>query len=216
MFSSPTARRGTLVVVFAAACALLLAPAALADADPASDVLYTQSVFYSFDRLPSDAAQARLNETVKRAKKAGYPIRVALIATAPDLGGVTLLWGKPRQYARFLGLELTYTFKGPLLVVMPAGLGYNEPGKSPKAAYALLRSVRLGSGDDAQADAAVEAISRLAAAAGHPIKVPPRGSSSSDHTTRNRLIIALAGLVLAQVLVAIHLLRRRGAPSTEG
>jgi hypothetical protein len=213
VFSRPTVRRGTFVASFAGACALLLAPIALADADPASDVLYTQSVFYSFDRLPSDAAQARLNETVKRAKEAGFPIRVALIATAPDLGGVTLLWGKPRQYARFLGLELSFTYKGRLLVLMPAGLGYNEPGKSPKAAYALLRTVRLGNGDDGQANAAVEAISRLAAAAGHPIEVPSKSASSSDHTTRNRLIIALAGLVLAQVLVAVHLLRRRGPPS---
>jgi hypothetical protein len=208
--------RALLLALVAGVIAGIVATSASADADPASDVLYAQSVFYSFAQLPSAAAQKQLNEVVANAKDAGYEIRVALIAKPTDLGGVGALWAKPRQYARFLGLELTYTFKGPLLVVMPAGLGYNEPGKSPKAAYALLRSVRLGSGDDAQADAAVEAISRLAAAAGHPIKVPPRGSSSSDHTTRNRLIIALAGLVLAQVLVAIHLLRRRGAPSTEG
>ena len=117
----------------------MLAVPALGDADPASDVLYTSTVFYSYDQLPSNAAQARLNETVKRATKAGFPIRVALIAKAPDLGGVTALWGKPHQYARFLGLELGFVYKGSLLVVMPAGLGYSTNGRSSPAADATRR-----------------------------------------------------------------------------
>src|SRR5207244_2527523 len=127
------ARRLASLALLAAVGALVLAVPALGDADPASDVLYTSTVFYSYDQLPSNAAQARLNETVKRATKAGFPIRVALIAKAPDLGGVIALWGEPHQYARFLGLELGFVYKGSLLVVMPAGLGYSTNGKSSPA-----------------------------------------------------------------------------------
>ena len=97
-------RRVALAASLAALVALVLVASALADADPASDVLYTQPVFYSLEQLPSNAAQQRLNEVVKSATNAGYPVRVALIAKPSDLGGVTALWGKPHQYARFLGL----------------------------------------------------------------------------------------------------------------
>jgi hypothetical protein len=200
------------VALLAAVVALLLVAQALGDADPASDVLYTESVFYSLDQLPSNAAQQRLNTVVSTATKAGYPIRVALIAKPPDLGGVTALWGKPHQYARFLGLELGFIYKGSLLVVMPAGLGYTHNGKSSKAADRLLRSVRIGDGNDSQADAAVAAIAKLAAAAGQPIDVPAKGSSSGGGSSlRNRLIILLAALVLAQLVAAGWVLRRRGA-----
>jgi hypothetical protein len=195
--------------------ALLLAPHALGDADPASDVLYTNKVFYSFDQLPSAAAQKRLNDVVDSATKAGYPIRVALIAKAPDLGGVTALWGKPHQYARFLGLELAFVYKGSLLVVMPAGLGYSHGGKSSKEADSALRSVRIDDTNDGQADAAVTAVARLSAAAGHPIDVPPKSAESTGGSSgRNRLIILLGALILAQLVAAGWFLRRRGPRST--
>lgn len=194
--------------------ALLGVPAALGDADPASDVLYTQPVFYSFDQLPSNPAQKRLNAVVAAATRAGYPVRVALIAKPPDLGGVTALWGKPHQYARFLGLELAFVYKGHLVVVMPAGLGYAKKGKSSKSADALLRSIRVGADEDAQADAAVTAVARLAAAAGHPIAVPAKSATGgSGHSLRNRLIILLGALVLAQLVAAGWVLRRRGVGS---
>jgi hypothetical protein len=192
-----------------AAC---VAAPALGDADPASDVLYTGTVFYSFDQPPSNAAQQRLNDTIATATKAEYPIRVALIARLPDLGGITALWQKPRQYARFLGIELSYYYKDSLLVVMPTGLGYYHQGQKPDAAYAALRSIRVRTGTDGQADAAVQAIARLAARAGHPIEVPAK-DSGGDHSGRNRLIIALAGFALAQVLAVGFLLRRRRGDS---
>jgi hypothetical protein len=196
------------LVLLAAVIAAGSAGPALGDADPASDVLYTGTIFYSYDQLPSDAAQQRLNEAVAAATTAGYPIRVALIARLSDLGGITALWGKPRQYARFLGIELSYYYKDSLLVVMPAGLGYHHQGKSSKAAYTALRSIPVRSGTDGQADAAVRAIVRLAADAGHPIDVPAKGSGS-DRSGRNRLIIALVGVALAQVVAVGFLLRRR-------
>lgn len=198
-------------MLLAFVAALLLVPAALADADPASDVLYTQPVFYSLDQLPSNAAQQRLNQVVKSATKAGYPVRVALIGKAPDLGGVTALWGKPHQYARFLGLELAFLYKGNLVVVMPQGIGYAKHGKSSQSADDLLRSIRVENTNDGQADAAVAAIAKLSRAAGHPISVPAKGSTGSGGSSwRNRLIILLGALVLAQLVAAGWVLRRRG------
>jgi len=201
--------------VLAGLSALVVTSSAAADADPASDVLYTQPVFYSLEQLPSNAAQKRLNDVVAAATKAGYPVRVALIAKPPDLGGVTALWAKPHQYARFLGLELAFVYKGNLVVVMPAGLGYAKKGKSSPSADALLRSIRIGTADDAQADAAVTAVAKLSAAAGHPIAVPAKSSTGgSGHSLRNRLIILLGALVLAQLVAAGWVLRRRGVRSS--
>jgi hypothetical protein len=182
---------------------------ARADADPASDVLYAQSVFYSFDRLPTEAAQKRLNEVVAASGKAGYPIRVALIGDASDLGGVTALWKKPRTYAHFLGLELSFAYHDSLLVVMPVGIGYYKQGVDPAAGYASLRGVRVQEGIDGLADTAVQAVSRLATAAGHPIAVPPKGDSGGGSSGRNRLIILLAGLMVVTLGAAMYVLRRR-------
>jgi nucleotide-binding universal stress UspA family protein len=159
----------------------------------------TGTVFYSYDQLPSDAAQERLNDAVAAATKAGHPIRIAPIAMSPDLGGITALWGKPREYAPFLGIELSYYCKDSLLVVMPAGLGYYHQGQSPDAAYAALDSAHIEDGIDGQADAAVETIAKLAADAGHPIVVSAKDAGSgSDRSRRDRLIILLAGVALAQ------------------
>jgi hypothetical protein len=193
---------------------LLVTAPAHADADPASDVLYAQSVFYSFTQLPSDSARKRLDDVVATATKAGYPTRVALIAKPTDLGGVGALWAKPREYARFLGLELTFYYKGPLLVVMPQGLGYYRHGKSAAAGYAALRGVQVQTGEDGLADTAVTGVARLAAAAGHRIEVPPKASSGTGHSGRNRLIILLGAMILAPLLAAAYLLRIRKTSSS--
>src|SRR5262249_15196709 len=150
----------------------------------------------------------RLDDLVAKTTKVGYPIRVALIARPTDLGGVGALWAKPRQYARFLGLELTFFYRGNLLVVMPAGLGFSRKGKSAPAADAALRRIRVLRGEDGLADTAVEAVARLATAAGFPTTVPPKAESSGGNSGRSRLIILLGAAILAPVVAAVYLLRR--------
>jgi len=191
--------------------ALGLAPAARADGDPASDVLYSANVFYSFDQRPSDATQTRLNTVVENARKAGYPVKVTLIASAADLGAVPVLFEQPRRYARFLGLELAFVSKSPLVVVMPNGLGYFRVHENPAKAYAALRPVRVGSGGDAQANAAVEAIGTLAAQAGHPLAIPPPAASSNSSSGPPRLILLTAGIAALLVAVAAPIVIRRRA-----
>ncbi len=100
------------------------ASTALADGDPASDVLAQEPIF-----LPQDAGipprqQAQLAALTQAAARSGYPIRVALVASSADLGSVTELWRQPQSYAKFLGQELSLVYRGPLLVVMPNGVGF--------------------------------------------------------------------------------------------
>ena len=126
------ARATAFVVMLALAMAGGAAPAQ-ADGDPASDVLTTQPLF-----LPQDAAipakqQAQLAGLLQEAARSGYPIRVAVVASSADLGSVTELWRQPQTYARFLGQELSLVYRGPLLVVMPDGFGFE--GFKPPLTY---------------------------------------------------------------------------------
>ena len=106
-----------------AACLLLAAPAALADGDPASDYLLTYQAFVPPDDGIPPAYANQLTELLTAERKAGYTIRVALIGTRYDMGSVVVLYRMPKQYARFLGQELFFVYKGRLLVVMPNGYG---------------------------------------------------------------------------------------------
>ena len=86
-----------------------MAPAA-ADGDPGSDVLVYQPLFLASDAGISVAEQVKLGQLLEGAERAGFPIRVAIIAGLSDLGAVTQLWREPQAYARFLGIELSDTY----------------------------------------------------------------------------------------------------------
>ena len=65
------------------------------------------------------AAQSRTSE------RAGYPIRVALIAGREDLGAVTVALGEAEEVRHASSvIELSFIYKGPLLIVMPSGIGF--------------------------------------------------------------------------------------------
>jgi hypothetical protein len=145
------------------------APPAKADGDPASDVLATQQLFLPQDAALPPAQQSQLVGLVQEASHAGYPIRVALIASATDLGSITELWRQPQKYAQFLGLELSLVYHGPLLVVMPNGFGLYGFPRPPAAERSALAGANPAGGLDT---ATVTAIRSLATAAGHPLSVP--------------------------------------------
>jgi hypothetical protein len=148
--------------------ALGLAPAgARADGDPASDYLITQDTFFPYQpNLVSPNVAAAVKLTAARARAAGFPIKVAVIGSASDLGAVPDLFGKPQAYADFLDREISYNKKAMLLVVMPQGFGVAAAG--PPSVLAG-ESVPGGSGGDRLARAAIPAVGALAAHAGHPI-----------------------------------------------
>ena len=175
---------------------------AKADGDPASDVLATQQLFLPQDAAAPPAQQAHLTALLQEAARGGYPIRVALIASATDLGSVTALWNQPQNYAQFLGQELGLVYHGPLLVVMPTGFGlYHLPHPSTaQRALAGGPNPRAGTGT-----AAITAIRNLAAAAGHPL-APPTTATSNPRTTRGSptpwIVFAIGAILIAAAWTA--------------
>ena len=201
-------RRAALLLGVLAACAF--AGTARADGDPASDYLLGTQVFLPFDlKLPA-AKQAKLTSIVRDANKSGYTIRVAVIASAYDLGAVTSLWNKPRQYARFLAAEIQFIYKRRLLIVMPNGFGFNWPEHPGTKEYALLETIPVGTSADGMLESAVTAVQKLAGASGVTI-VRAKTPATSKGGTHDRVFIvlaAVAGLALA-VLLRLALRRKR-------
>jgi hypothetical protein len=205
----PSARRPSFALLLLAllATALVAASASRADGDPASDVLYTGSVFFPYGTDISPAAQHALLETVAKAGRAGYPIRVALIGQQADLGAVSSLWGKPKQYARFLDAELRYVYHGSLLVVMPAGFGFAAGARSTTADYRVLARLALPSGQDGLADSAARAVAGLATAAGHPVTVVDKPGGGG--LLSRPLLVALVVVLVAALGGFVALVARR-------
>ena len=195
------------LVALGIAVALVAVPLARADGDPASDVLYGTNLFPSYDSGISAANLKALQQTLDDSRKAGYEIRVAVIAKPDDLGAVTALWAKPKDYARFLGTELGIVYKGPVLIVMPNGLGFYHDNRDTKAAYAVLKPIQTGSGDTL-AQAATDSVAALARQAGHPFT--PQAAAKGASTSQSTLLVALAiGLLSILVVTALLLFRRR-------
>ncbi len=166
-------------LALALALALVAWPArAVADGDPASDVLTETPVYFPADAGIPATRQAQVLKLVDEAARRGYPLRVALIAHRSDLGSIGALWSKPNVYSWFLGTELSLVFHGTLLVVMPNGYGVDvigEPGAAAKtqaAAAPLIHLAPAGGGGEALADSAITAVQRITSAAGIPLTLP--------------------------------------------
>lgn len=210
-------RRRLVTALLAAAVAVAAAAGtARADGDPASDYLLTQQVFLPYDaKIPKDEA-ARLTSIVRSANRQGFAIRVALIWSDYDLGAVTSLWKQPRRYARFLGTELAFLYKGRLLVVMPNGFGFNWPKHDPAAAYRRLAGISIGDTPGALATAAATAVQTLARAAGVKARASaaagtttsPSQSSTNEH---DRIVIVVAVIVALLLGALLRLAVRRRA-----
>jgi hypothetical protein len=150
-------------VVLALALFLCIAPVAVADGDPASDVLVDRNVFLPYPP-PSATASASLAREVRAAYARNFRVKVAVIATPTDLGSVPSLFGKPGQYAAFLGQELQLYYVGPLLIVMPAGYGVYDGGRSTKAERTVLATAAApGSSAGALTSSAARLVHRLVA-----------------------------------------------------
>jgi hypothetical protein len=192
--------RGALSVI-AAAVALACAPAAaLADGDPASDVLAAQSLFLPADAGLQPARQAQLESLLGAARARGLSLRVAIIASPTDLGSVAELWQRPALYARFLGQELSLVYRGPVLVVMPNGSGLYATGGTAPAATAALATVAPANGTGRLGLVALSTIQRVAAASGHPLPTPSAGAVTRPSRGSSDVV---AWLVFAAGLAAI-------------
>lgn len=198
-----------------AACVAALAALAMgasvarADADPASDWLIQQDAFYPYTTKVSTTQKRALDAALASARKAGVPIKVAIIAGPNDLGAVSVLYRRPPdQYAKFLGTELTFVNKGRVLVVLPSGYGLWWQKKLPAREVAAIDALAppASADGDTLAAAANAAVRRLLALHGVQIAPPPPTRSS---TNADRLTIAGATIALVAVGLGVSLFRRR-------
>ena len=200
----PFRRTLAIALLFAA----FAAPATLADGDPASDYLISQQVYLPLSVSYSTSTGTELTRLLADSKLKGFPLKVAVIARALDLGSVPSLFGTPQRYADFLGREDYYFFKDELLVVMPQGYGLHKAGSVPRGdttAIAALRAPHVTSGD-ALIDAAIRAVRVLAARRGLRLSDAAPGSSTR---TSDRIEIIAGVLVLAALGFGVQMVRRR-------
>jgi hypothetical protein len=197
-------------VLAAVAVLLVVAPAsASANGDPASDVLLQAKVYFPTQKV-SVAAANSLKAVVNSANAKGYAIRVALIKDESDLGTVPSLLNQAQKYSEFLGPEIRFAYKGDLLVVMPNGLGVTTTDETPPPAAAIQgMQVEAGGSPDGLALTAQEAVTKLAAAAGHPLEAKKGGGGGGG---------ALVGIIVAAALLGLGLggafwLRRSQSPT---
>ncbi len=230
-FTIKPMRRALAAAALVGAVFCVFCSSALADGDPASDYLLSQQTFVLLQTNGTPPSQKALSEVVAKANKAGYPIRVAVISSEYDLGSVSVLWGKPRTYARFLGIELSLAYKGLLLVAMPSGFGINWPGHSTAAAYKALAGVKVPAGEIGTITAAQAAVQRLASAGDVSLASGAKDAaasgakasagSSSSHTASSSsgvsastaLLIGAAVMLVIAFGAALVESRRRAAPA---
>ena len=202
-------RRKALALGVAALAACTLAASARADGDPASDYLLVQKVFLPFDAKFPAKQQAEFTALVQGANRSGFTIRVALIASSYDLGSITSLWQQPKTYARFLGEELSYVYKGRLLIVMPNGFGFNWLKHPSVAQYAVLATIPVKPGPTGLIAAATTAVQRLAKAAGVTITTPTHVVTPAQRNSHDRIVIIAATLAALAGALALRFLLRR-------
>jgi hypothetical protein len=176
------------------------ASSARADGDPASDVLATQALFLPQDAGIPLAQQNQVTAMLGAAASNGYELRVAIIASSTDLGSVTELWRQPQTYARFLGQELSFVYRGPLLVVMPNGFGLESLSQAAPTNPAALAGLRIPAGGAALGTVALTAIQRLADASGHSVPIPSTAATSSTGSRAADTIPVIAFAIGAAVI----------------
>jgi hypothetical protein len=205
MYGSAIGRIVAFACTTLAIAAVTAAPAALADADPASDFLLAAPVFYPYQPTTSPAIKTALEGTLAKLKRDGLNLKVAIIDSPNDLGGVSNLWRMPQPYAEFLGKEISFNQKQPLLVVMPSGFGlYGVNGKSSLSGLALDASHQA----DGLGRSAITAVVHLARANGKPIAEPAIRKEASSSKGTSALIVFGAPVLLVAIAALLALTRR--------
>jgi hypothetical protein len=203
-----------LTLIALAAGAVLAPAAALADGDPASDVLLGQNVFFPYNQ-PSQKVMNELYSVTDAAQRAGFPLKIAMIQSKTDLGAIPQYFHRPEIYARYLSYEIGTAVSGQVLVVMSNGFGHAK--NYLPLSLAPLAGIKIGgpSSNDLGL-AAVTAAERLAAAAGHPLGAAAAdqsidvGGSASEITQAFEVLVVLLALTVLGLFGAV-LARRRAA-----
>jgi hypothetical protein len=172
--------------------AMMAVGSARADADPASDTLYEHTLYRPYFPKIAPAIEAQLLAAIRKSIAVGKEVRVALIESPNDLGGVPSLFGRPTDYARFLDAELQFVYSGRVLVVMPQGAGLAKGGRL--IADKAVISARPKSGANGLARTATELVQEVSGTqsspkpspkpTSHPRQVPPVPTRPVSVSTR--------------------------------
>jgi hypothetical protein len=200
----------------------LLPGAALADGDPASDVLLAQDVYYPYAPKASKPLTTALDALTKRVRAAGYPMKVALIEAPSDLGAYPNLFGDTQNYANLLAKEIAFNARPHLLVVMPSGFAGDNLGAKVDSALAGIE-IDDAAKSDGLVKAALAAVARIATSNGHPTAVPPEAAASvgaskasSKRSTPSVLVYGGPVLLVLIAVGALILVGRRREDEVEG
>jgi hypothetical protein len=203
---SSSSRAKSLVAAFAAA--LVAANAASAHGDPSTHMLESENLYPAVASRPSQALELRLIGLLRAAAAQGYPVKVALIASADDLEEASML-ARPQAYAEYVQRELggASTLRAPLVVIGPSGFGVSgrelRDGRLRSirgtTAWPPLRglSVPPGADGDALARTALAVVRRATSAAGRPL---PADVASATYVVAPPARGAGSGVVLPLVL----------------
>lgn len=213
-FGSATGRISAILCAALAVTGALRLPTAYADADPASDFLLAAPVFYPYQPATSPAIKKALEVTLTKLKREGLNLKVAIVDSPNDLGGVSNLWRMPQPYADFLGKEISFNQKQPLLVVMPPGFGVY--GMSGRRALSRLKPDASHEADGL-ARSAIRAVVLLGRADGKQITEPTIRKEASSGKGTPALIVFGAPVLLVAIAALIALTRRThdGEPDQE-
>ena len=195
----------TVAILATSLLALIAAPDALGDGDPASDILLYQDAYLPYGQVLPARLQSNVQQVAANANAGGFPLRVAVLGSEDDMGAVVAMYGKPQQYARYLHGEFAAgpaaykrhadsaararsgaagrAAQAALLVVMPNG--YGVAGPVPSAAQRAVEGTPVNARDGLSlGEAAVTGVAKLAKASGHRIDVPtdPLAEAASKDT----------------------------------
>jgi hypothetical protein len=197
--------------VLFAALALGAPGAALADADPASDILLGSPAFFPYQPPVSSSLQNQLIQELRALKQKGLNLKVAIIESRIDLGAIPNMFGHPQTYAEFLDREISFNQPQPLLVVMPNGFGLSHAGSASALSGVVINRAGRSDGLTQTASLAVQRIARQAGKVIGAGRRSPSGGSGSG-TSPVITFAAPALVVVLGALAATRLHRRRPDP----
>ena len=132
----------------------------------------SEDVYYGYGIDLRTKAAAQLPALLATARERGYELKVALIGGYADLGTVGALWLDPREYARYLGQEISLVYKGRLLVLMRNGYGIYYGGSVPGKERRVISQLGPPRRAARFLASAITAVRALAAANGVKLAVP--------------------------------------------
>ena len=193
------------VVTVCVLASLFMPAAAHANGDPASDVLLMQDAYLPYSPKVPDGVGKGLTDTLERASKKGYPLKVAIIASQNDLGAVPQFYGNAQPYADHLESEIAFDKPKPLLIVMPTGFGAAAVSPKAKEALADIDRPDADSGDQL-GRAAIDAARAMAAAEGKAVAAPklPPAEESGGSTSPLVYLVPVLLLALGGGLAAVR------------